>query len=98
MWCKNLPSTRIGNSYFNFLASHDGIGLRPAEGYLNTKNLSKFFKRLKKNGGQLSYRKIQGSSKKVYEANITLFNAFKKTDYDKKGKFSWTDMYRHTLL
>ncbi len=87
MWCKNLPSTRIGNSYFNFLASHDGIGMRPAEGYLNTKNLSKFFKRLKKNGGQLSYRKIQGSSKKVYEANITLFNAFKKTDYDKKGKF-----------
>ena len=36
---------------------------------------------------QLSYRKIQNSSKKVYEANITLFNAFQKTDYDKKGKY-----------
>ena len=61
--------------------------MRPAEGYLDKKSLSKFFKRLKKNGGQLSYRKIQGSSKKVYEANITLFNAFQKTDYDKKGKY-----------
>ena len=45
------------------------------------------FKRLKKNGGQLSYRKVRGTSKKVYEANITLFNAFQKTDYDKKGKY-----------
>ena len=87
-WSKKLPSTKIGNNYLNFIASHDGIGMRPVEGYLNKKKLSKLFKRLKKNGGQLSYRKVQGSSKKVYEANITLFNAFKKTDYDKKGKFS----------
>ena len=86
-WSKNLPATKIGNNYLNFIASHDGIGMRPAEGYLNKDNLSKFFKRLKKNGGQLSYRKVQGSSKKVYEANITLFNAFQKTDYDKKGKY-----------
>ena len=86
-WSKNLPMTKIGNNYLNFIASHDGIGMRPAEGYLNKDNLWKFFKRLKKNGGQLSYRKVQGKSKKVYEANITLFNAFQKTDYDKKGKY-----------
>ena len=86
-WSKNLPSTNIGNNYLNFIASHDGIGMRPVEGYLNKKSLSKFFKRLKKNGGQLSYRKVQNSSKRVYEANITLFNAFQKTDYDKRGKY-----------
>ena len=86
-WSKKLPNTKIGSSYLNFIASHDGIGIRPVEGYLSKEKLSKLFKRLKKNGGQLSYRKIQGSSKKVYEANITLFNAFQKTDYDKKGKF-----------
>ena len=86
-WSKNLPMTKIGNNYLNFIASHDGIGMRPVEGYLNKDNLSKFFKRLKKNGGQLSYRKVQGSSKKVYEANISLFNALQKTDYDKKGKY-----------
>ncbi len=86
-WSKNLPQTKIGNNYLNFIASHDGIGMRPVEGYLDKKKLSKFFKRLKKNGGQLSYRKVQNSSKKVYEANITLFNAFQKTDYDKRGKY-----------
>ena len=77
----------MGNNYLNFIASHDGIGMRPVEGYLKKEKLSLFFKRLKKNGGQLSYRKVQGSSKKVYEANITLFNAFQKTDYDKNGRF-----------
>jgi len=86
-WSKNLPTTKIGNNYLNFIASHDGIGMRPVEGYLNKENLSKFFKRLKINGGQLSYRKVQGSPKKVYEANITLFDAFKKTDYDKNGRY-----------
>ena len=86
-WSKNLPQTKIGNNYLNFIASHDGIGMRPVEGYLNKKNLSKFFKRIKKNGGQLSYRKVQNLSKKVYEANITIFNAFKKTDNDKKGQY-----------
>ena len=86
-WSKNLPATKIGNNYLNFIASHDGIGMRPVEGYLNKENLSRFFKRLKINGGQLSYRKIQGSSKKVYEANITLFDAFKKTDFDKIGRY-----------
>ena len=86
-WSKKLPNTKIGNNYLNFIASHDGIGMRPVEGYLKKEKLSLFFKRLKKNSGQLSYRKVQGSLKKVYEANITLFNAFQKTDYDKKGKF-----------
>ena len=40
--------TKIGNNYLNFIASHDGIGMRPAEGYLNKDNLLKLFKRLKK--------------------------------------------------
>ena len=86
-WSKKLPNTKKGNNYLNFIASHDGIGMRPVEGYLKKEKLSLLFKRLKKNGGQLSYRKVQGSSKKVYEANITLFNAFQKTDYDKKGRY-----------
>ena len=44
-------------------------------------------KRLKKNGSKFSYRKIQNKSKKVYEANITVFDALKKSDTDPNGKF-----------
>ena len=86
-WSKQLPMANLGNSYLNFIASHDGIGMRPAEGILDKKTQEKLIKRLKKNGGEVSYRKVKGKGKKVYEANITLANAFKFTDLDLKGKY-----------
>ena len=86
-WSKNLPKLTNNNCYLNFIASHDGIGIRPTEGILNNNTLKKFLKRLKKNGSKFSFRKIDNKSKKVYEANITIFDALKKSDYDKKGKF-----------
>ena len=87
-WSKNLPNTKNENCYLNFIASHDGIGIRPTEGLLNEQTLNNFLKRLKKNGSKFSYRKVQNKVKKVYEANITVFNALKKSDYDQKGKFN----------
>ena len=87
-WSKNLPNTKNENCYLNFIASHDGIGIRPTEGLLNKKTLNNFLARLKKNGSKFSYRKVQNKVKKVYEANITVFNALKKSDYDQKGKFN----------
>jgi sucrose phosphorylase len=86
-WSKNLPNTKFQNSYLNFIASHDGIGMRPTEGILNERSLNNFLKRLKKNGSKFSYRKVQNKSKKVYEANITVFDALKKSDTDPNGKF-----------
>ena len=86
-WSKSLPNTKIGNNYLNFIASHDGIGIRPTEGLFNEKTLNNFLKRLKKNGSKFSYRKVQNKIKKVYEANITVFDALKKSDYDQKGEF-----------
>ena len=86
-WSKNLPNTKNENCYLNFIASHDGIGMRPTEGLLNEKILNNFLKRLKKNGSKFSYRKVQNKTKKVYEANITVFDALKKSDYDQKGEF-----------
>ena len=86
-WSKKLPNAKFQNSYLNFIASHDGIGMRPTEGILNKRSLNNFFKRLKKNGSKFSYRKVQNKSKKVYEANITVFDALKKSDTDPNGKF-----------
>ena len=86
-WSKQLPLTKPGNNYLNFIASHDGIGMRPAEGILNKKSIRDLLTRLKKNGSKFSYRKIKDKSKKIYEANITVFNALKKSNIDKEGKF-----------
>ncbi|WP_440923194.1 alpha-amylase family glycosyl hydrolase [Candidatus Pelagibacter sp.] len=86
-WSKKLPNAKFQNSYLNFIASHDGIGMRPTEGILNKESLNDFLKRLKKNGSKFSYRKVQNKSKKVYEANITVYDALKKSDTDPNGKF-----------
>ncbi len=86
-WSKKLPNTKFKNSYLNFIASHDGIGMRPTEGILNKKSLNDFLKRLKKNGSKFSYRKVQNKSRKVYEANITVYDALKNSDSDPNGKF-----------
>ncbi len=86
-WSENLPNAKFQNSYLNFIASHDGIGMRPTEGILNKSSLNNFLKRLKKNGSKFSYRKVQNKSRRVYEANITVFDALKKSDTDPNGKF-----------
>ena len=86
-WSKRLPLTKKGNNYLNFIASHDGIGMRPVEGLLSQKTIKKFLKRLKLNGSKFSFRKIGKNTKKVYEANITVFNALQKSEFDKNGKF-----------
>ncbi len=86
-WSKKLPNAKFQNSYLNFIASHDGIGMRPTEGILNERSLNNFLKRLKKNGSKFSYRKVQNKSRKVYEANITVFDALKKSNTDPNGKF-----------
>ena len=84
-----MPPARTGNSYLNFIASHDGIGMRPIEGILSNNKTKKFFERIKNNGGKFSHRKFMQIDKKVYEANISLFNALKFSDFDKSGKFSF---------
>ena len=86
-WSMKMPPAQIGNAYLNFISSHDGIGMRPAEGLLNDKDIKKMLQRLKKNGSQFSMRKLSNGEEKVYEANISLFDALKFTDRDKKGKF-----------
>ena len=87
-WSTKLPRLKKDNSYLNFIASHDGIGMRPIEGILNETKINNFLTRLKKNGSKFSYRKIQNKTRKVYEANITIFNALYKSDFDKIGRFA----------
>ena len=54
---------------------------------------------MKKNGGEFSFRKILGKGKNVYEANITLFNAFKKSNIDKNGKFGFERYFAaHSIM
>ena len=77
-WLMSMPPPMEGTTYFNFIASHDGIGMRPAEGLISEKNIKAILKRMKEFGGEISYRKVENKNK-PYEVNIALIDALKGT-------------------
>ena len=75
----SMPPSQLGTSYLNFIASHDGIGLRPAETFLTKDEVTKFINLMEQNGGKVSYRSNNTDTPEPYEINITLFDAMKKS-------------------
>ena len=68
-----LPSDRV--TFFNFLASHDGIGVTPARGLVSDAELDAVVERVRAHGGLVSYRSNLDGSQSPYELNINYFDA-----------------------
>lgn len=78
-WAMSLPELPDDNTFFNFTASHDGIGVRPLEGLLPEKEVDKLLRGMINNGGNISYKSNTDGSKSPYEINISLFDAYLST-------------------
>ena len=78
-WMMSMPPARNGTAYFNFIASHDGIGLRPAEGLLDDSEINTLVETMQQFGGRISWRAVDENSSKPYEINISLFDALQGT-------------------
>ncbi|MEM9303624.1 MAG: alpha-amylase family glycosyl hydrolase [Pseudomonadota bacterium] len=78
-WLMGLPPTQLGTTYINFIASHDGIGLRPTEGMLTNEEIDHMVETLTDFGGLVSMRSMPGGGERPYEINISLFDALKGT-------------------
>jgi len=78
-WMMSMPPAQPGTTYFNFIASHDGIGLRPAEGLLSDEELQTLIDTMQSFGAEISYRALEGGESRPYEINIALFDALKGT-------------------
>jgi len=74
-WARGLYLESESNTFFNFTASHDGIGVRPLEGILDAKELDGLVEIVKANQGQVSYKKNPDGSESPYELNITYLDA-----------------------
>lgn len=89
-WVKNLYRPQGKSTYLNFLASHDGIGLRPVDGILNDEERNLLVKTCLENGGKVSYRDNGDGSKSPYELNIVYLDALVhdyESDEIKQAKF-----------
>ncbi|BDZ72845.1 sucrose phosphorylase [Methylophaga marina] len=85
-WLMSMPPAQHGTAYFNFIASHDGIGLRPAEGLLSEAEIASLISTMQQFGGRISWREGENGVKKPYEINISLFDALQGTT---SGKDEW---------
>jgi glycosidase len=74
-WAKGLDLESECNTFFNFTASHDGIGVRPLEGILQPKEIDRLIEVVKGKGGQVSYKRNPDGSDSPYELNITYVDA-----------------------
>ncbi len=74
-WARGLrlPSERV--AFFNFLASHDGIGLNPARGLLSEAEIAALLERTRALGGFISDKHLPDGSRAPYEMNINYLDA-----------------------
>lgn len=74
-WINSLETPSDRTTFFNFTASHDGIGLRPVEGILTPAELQALIERVEAHGGRVSYRSNPDGTQSPYELNITYVDA-----------------------
>jgi len=87
-WQRGMPPAPMGCAYLNFTASHDGIGMRPAEGLLPEDEKQKVIETVKDLGGLVSMRTMPDGSESPYELNTTFYDAMSRT-------FSGPDAHHH---
>jgi sucrose phosphorylase len=68
-----LPSER--GTFFNFLASHDGIGLNPLRGILPEAEILALVDWVRLHGGLVSYKSDPDGTQTPYELNANYFDA-----------------------
>jgi len=74
-WAQNLALPSDKTTFFNFLASHDGIGLNPARGILTGAEIDTLVNKTLEHDGLISYKQNTDGSASPYEMNINWFDA-----------------------
>ena len=82
LWAQQLSPPTQGCSFINFIASHDGIGLRPLEGLVPDCDIQNLTDKVHERGGFAAMRSDKDGKDTVYELNIALFSAFGGTAKD----------------
>ncbi|GHC01050.1 alpha-amylase family glycosyl hydrolase [Cerasicoccus arenae] len=84
-WASELAFPEAGKgTFFNFTASHDGVGVRPLQGLLPKKEFDKLIHAVEERGAHVSKRTLPDGSQSPYELNITYYSAL-ASRHDSEG-------------
>jgi glucosylglycerate phosphorylase len=81
-WAQSLEKVSDTATYFNFLDSHDGIGLPGARGILKGAQIERMIQTIAARGGRISYKDNGDGTVSAYEINSTWFSALNDPDGD----------------
>jgi len=79
-WAKNLKKVSDTTTFFNFLDSHDGIGVMAVKDLLPREDVDFIIQTAQAHGGYISYKAGEDGTDIPYEINITWFSALNRED------------------
>lgn len=79
-WAASLETPSDDTTFFNFEASHDGVGVIPARGILSEQEVQALADRVVAHGGQVSNKTNPDGTESPYELNGTLFDILSDPD------------------
>ncbi|MET0934235.1 MAG: alpha-amylase family glycosyl hydrolase [Mycetocola sp.] len=74
-WASTIGPVSDTATWFNFLASHDGIGIRPTRGLLTDEDRALLVERALARGGRVSMARHPDGTEDVYELNTNFLDA-----------------------
>ncbi|WP_430534732.1 alpha-amylase family glycosyl hydrolase [Listeria rocourtiae] len=77
-WARDLELPGEDATFFNFLASHDGIGLNPIRGILPEADILALVADLEDEGALVSYKQNPDGTQSPYEINVTYMDALNR--------------------
>lgn len=80
----DLPSEEV--TFFNFTASHDGIGMRPLQGIMTPEEIEDLAQHSLDRGGHVSYKDNGDGTKSPYELNCNYMDFLCPLDLDLESK------------
>ena len=84
-WASELGDLPPGCTYFNFTASHDGVGVRPLDNLVPDGEWEWMIERVEERGGLVNYRYLPDGGKAPYEMNVTYRSALEVLENPEMG-------------
>ena len=79
-WAQQLTLPSSQTTWFNFLASHDGIGLNPVRGIIPESDILALVEKLQHEGALVNWKNNPDGSRSPYEINVTYLDALSRQD------------------
>lgn len=96
-WAQSLVLPSTETTWFNFLASHDGIGLNPLRGLLSEEDILTLVTDLQKEGALVNWKNNPDGTRSPYELNVTWMDALSYQDDSDDERFA-KFILTHVLL